>query len=135
MVMAVGLIPVGAGGVPPTTISRPELAAVDYMGVVVYCTLSAPDSLRRLIDQPEEERGYHMTIMAQDFKTDGGSWHYTPDGQQRHLFEICVVFRNALTGGDNQRYLGGERLTSGDVPGGNKFLSRRFNSWTGTNHS
>jgi hypothetical protein len=135
MVMAAGLIPLSAlAASPPTTISPPKnFAAVDYMGVVVYCTLSAPDDLRRLIDQPEEERGYHMTIMAQvDFKTDGGSWHYTPEWDNKDTYSKYVLyFYNALTGGDNQRYLGGERLYFREMfpEETNVPVQDGFNSW------
>lgn len=135
LVMAADLIPQSVlAASPPTTISPPEnFAAYDYMGVSVVCILSAPDDLRRLIDQPEEERGYHMLIMAQvDFKTDGGSWHYTPEWDDRGTYSKYVLYYyNSLTGGDNRRYLGGQDLVFREMfpEESNIPVQDGFNSW------
>lgn len=67
---------------PPTAVSPPEnFAAVNTNGGAgLNCTLSAPDDLRALIDQTDQERGFGMKIMGQiDFKTDDGSWHHSAD--------------------------------------------------------
>jgi hypothetical protein len=119
---------------PPTTISAPEnFAAADYMGHSVYCTLSAPEDLRKLIVQTDEERGYHMLIRAQvDFKTDGGSWHYSPEWDDRDTYWKYVLnFYNSLTGGDGGIFLGGEYLTFKNMfpEESNIPVESGFNSW------
>jgi len=114
LVLTTGLIPLSTlAASPPTVISPPEnFAASEYMGSIAICTLSAPDDLRQLIDQTDEERGYHMTIMAQvDFKIDGGGWHYTPEWDNSATYSKYVLYYyNPLTGGDHGRYLGSSDL-------------------------
>lgn len=106
--------PVFAVGTPPTKVNPPEnFAASNYRGTSVYCTLSAPDDLRALIGQTEKERGYFMKILAQvDFKTDNGSWHYSPDWDNAATFtKYTLNFYNAITGGVQGKFLGHEQLT------------------------
>jgi len=133
--MVTGLTPIPTmAASPPTEISAPEnFAAADYMGVSAVCTLSAPEDLRKLIPQTDEERGYNMTIMAQvDFKTDGGSWHYTPDWDDKATYSKYVLyFYNSLTGGENGRFLGGQDLNFRDMfpEESNIPVQSGFNSW------
>ena len=129
------LIPLSAlAASPPAKISPPQnFAAGDYMGVSAVCTLSAPEDLRKLIAQTEEERGYYMLIMAQvDFKTDGGSWHYTPEWDDKATYSKYVLyFYNSLTGGDNQRFLGAQDLYFREMfpEESNIPVQDGFNSW------
>ncbi len=80
MVMGMAALP-AAAATPPTAISAPEnFAAANYGGYGVHCTMSLSDDLRALAAKTQEERGYSLFIKSQvDFKTDGGSWHYTSD--------------------------------------------------------
>lgn len=135
MVLAAGLLPQSVlAASPPAAVSAPEnFAAADYMGASVVCTLSAPDDLRQLIAQTDEERGYSMMVMAQvDFKTDGGSWHYTPEWDDNSTYSKYVLYYyNTLIGGDTERYLGGQDLYfSGMFPDeANIPVQSGFNSW------
>lgn len=112
--MIVGLMvqmafPVFAAAVLPTSIGAPEnFAASNYGGHTVNCILSAPDDLRALINQTDEERGYHMTILAQvDFRTGNGNWHYSPEWDNASTFtKYTLNYYNALTGGEDGRFLG-----------------------------
>jgi hypothetical protein len=126
--------PVTAESTPPTTISAPEnFAASNYRGTSVYCTLSAPDDLRELINKTNAERGYGMKILAQvDFKTDSGNWHYASDWDDGATFtKYTLNYYNSLTGGDKGFYLGHQQLafknmfpTDTNVP-----VEAAFTSW------
>lgn len=103
-----------AAGTIPSKINAPRnFAASNYGGHTVFCTLSAPDDLRELMDIPQEERGYSMKIMSQiDFKTDNGNWHYTSDWDEFSTYrKYTIDYYNTLTGGVNGKYLGHESLT------------------------
>ncbi len=95
---------------PPTAVSPPEnFAAVNTNGGAgLNCTLSAPDDLRALIDQTDQERGFGMKIMGQiDFKTDDGSWHHSADWDNPSTYTKYILnYYNALTGGEQSKYLG-----------------------------
>jgi hypothetical protein len=102
-----------AAGTPPATISAPRnFAAANYGGHSFTCTLSAPDDLRALISQTQEQRGYYMGIQGQvDFKVDGGSWHYAPAWDAPTTYtDYALNYYNALIGGDSGIFLGHQGL-------------------------
>ncbi len=135
LVMILGFLPQAVlAASPPTTVSAPEnYGASNYGGSAIYTTMSAPDDLRALIVQNDEQRGFSMTIWAQvDFKTDNGNWHYASDWDSPDTYrDYALAIYNALYGGTYQQFLGHDRLTfkttfpnATDVP-----VPAAFNSW------
>lgn len=111
VLMVTGLLPqlALAAGTPPATISAPlYLGVADYGGSIVYCTISAPDDLRALLDLTDEERGYEMFLQGQvDFKIDNGSWHYASDWDDPATYtKYALNYYNVISGGQWKRYLG-----------------------------
>lgn len=101
-----------AAGTPPSSINPPlNFAAANRMGIPGF-TLSAPDDLRALIDQTNEERGYGLKILGQvDFKVDNGGWHYTSDWDNPKTYtKYTLNYYNNLTGGTGGIYLGKQEL-------------------------
>jgi hypothetical protein len=101
-----------AADTPPSSINPPlNFAAANRMGIP-GCTLSAPDDLRALIDQTNEERGYGLLILGQvDFKVDNGGWHYTSDWDDPKTYtKYTLNYYNNLTGGTGGCYLGSQEL-------------------------
>ncbi len=130
------LLPVSvlAAGTPPQTISAPENFGVsDYMGGGVTCTISAPDDLRLILDTPEQERGYHMTLRAQiDFKIDSGDWHYTTAWDDSSTYrKYALDYYNGIQGGTWKQYLGHNGITFSSMFPDEKSAPPRdgFKSW------
>lgn len=135
LVMTFGLLPQVVQAVPlPQKVAVPlNLGVSNYGGSAVHCTLSAPDDLRALIEMPEKERGYAMTIWVQvDFKTDNGNWHYSSDWNSPDTYrKYAMTFYNVLIGGNFKQFLGHERLVFKTMFPGEKNVPvpAAYNSW------